>query len=82
MIWSDLGPPSPCTVWALAIFGVLIKTLRKGKKDHWISTSLYLAMGWLILFALKPLIRELPAGGVWLNGVGVISWFLPGGGDC
>ncbi len=53
-------------VWSLAICGVLIKTLRKGKRDHWISTTLYLAMGWLILFAIKPLIRELPAAGVWL----------------
>ena len=53
-------------VWSLAIIGVLVKTLRKGKKDHWISTALYLAMGWLILFALKPLIRELAAPGVWL----------------
>ncbi len=53
-------------VWTLAIVGVLVKTLRQGKRDHWISTALYLAMGWLILFALKPLIRELPATGVWL----------------
>ncbi len=53
-------------VWTLAIIGVLVKTLRKGKRDHWISTALYLAMGWLILFALKPLIRELPSAGVWL----------------
>lgn len=54
------------TVWTLAIFGVLVKTLRQGKRDHWISTVLYLAMGWLILFAIKPLVRGLPAGGVWL----------------
>ena len=53
-------------VWSLAIVGVLVKTLRKGKKSHWISTALYLAMGWLILFALKPLIREMPSPGVWL----------------
>ena len=53
-------------VWSLAIIGMLVKTLRKGKRDHWISTALYLAMGWLILFALKPLIREMAAPGVWL----------------
>ena len=53
-------------VWSLAIIGMLVKTLRKGKRDHWISTALYLAMGWLILFALKPLIREMPTPGVWL----------------
>ncbi len=59
------------TVWVLAISGVLVKTLRKGKKDHWISTSLYLAMGWLILFAMGPLIRSLPMAGVW--------WLVAGG---
>jgi len=59
------------TVWALAISGVLIKTLRKGKRDHWISTVLYLAMGWLILFAFGPLLRNLPMAGVW--------WLVAGG---
>lgn len=58
-------------VWALAICGVLIKTLRKGKKDHWISTALYLAMGWLILFAFGPLMKSLPMTGVW--------WLVAGG---
>ncbi len=59
------------TVWSLATVGVLIKTLGKSKKDHWISTALYLAMGWLILFAIGPLIRELPMAGVW--------WLVAGG---
>ncbi len=58
-------------VWTLAIFGVLMKTLRKGKRDHWISTTLYLAMGWLILFAMGSLIRNLPMAGVW--------WLVAGG---
>jgi hemolysin III len=58
-------------VWALAICGVLIKTFWKGKKDHWISTALYLAMGWLILFAFGPLVRALPMAGVW--------WLVAGG---
>jgi len=54
-------------VWTLAIAGVLIKTLGKGKKDHWISTALYLVMGWLILLALAPLLRAMPVAGVlWL----------------
>jgi hemolysin III len=59
------------TVWTLAILGVLIKTLRKGKKSHWISTALYLAMGWLILFAIVPLVKNLPMAGVW--------WLVAGG---
>ncbi len=58
-------------VWALAIAGVLIKTVGKGKKDHWISTALYLAMGWLIVFAIGPLYRGLPAAG--------LAWLVAGG---
>jgi hemolysin III len=58
-------------VWMLAICGVLVKTLRSGKKGHWISTGLYLGMGWLILFAIGPLVRSLPPAGVW--------WLVAGG---
>lgn len=60
--WSLFG-----IVWAMAIGGVLMKTLWKGKKDHWFSTALYLLMGWLIILAIRPLWISLPtAGFVWL----------------
>jgi hemolysin III len=58
-------------VWALAICGIYVKTFWKAKRNHWISTTLYLAMGWLILFALGPLVRNLPMAGVW--------WLVAGG---
>ncbi len=58
-------------VWLLAIAGVLIKSFQKGKKDHWISTALYLAMGWLIVLAIRPLIHHMPMAGVW--------WLVTGG---
>ncbi len=58
-------------VWTLAIIGVLMKTVRKGRRDHWISTALYLVMGWLLVFAIGPLIRELPLAGIW--------WLVAGG---
>ena len=59
-------------VWTMAIGGILIKTLGKGRKDHWFSTALYLLMGWLILFAIVPLRMELPAAGVgWLAAGGL-----------
>lgn len=60
-----------CTVWVLALLGVAIKAARIGKRSHWISTLLYLAMGWLILFAMGPLMRALPMPGVW--------WLVAGG---
>jgi hemolysin III len=64
--WSLFG-----TVWAMALGGVLMKALWKGKKDHWISTFLYLLMGWLIIFAFDPLLRGMPAAGIW--------WLVGGG---
>jgi len=67
--WSLFG-----VVWALALLGVWIKLFLRGRKDHWISTALYLAMGWLILFALKPLTMALPAAGVWLLVAGGFSY--------
>lgn len=59
------------TVWAMAIGGVLVKTVWKDKRDHWLSTALYLVMGWLIVLAFRPLLRELPAAG--------IGWLVAGG---
>ncbi len=58
-------------VWSMAVGGTLMKMLGKGKKDHWISTALYLLMGWLILPAIGPLSRGLPAAG--------IAWLAAGG---
>ena len=58
-------------VWTLAVGGVLVKTLWKGKRDHWISTVLYLVMGWLVVFALGPLMRTLPPAAFW--------WLVAGG---
>jgi len=64
------------TVWTLAIAGMLLKTLWKGKKDHWISTALYLVMGWLILLAMGPLIKGLPMAGVWWLVAGGVTYSL------
>jgi hemolysin III len=59
-------------VWTMAIAGVLMKTLWKGKKDHWISTALYLLMGWLIVVAIGPLLRTMETSGVlWLAAGGL-----------
>jgi len=76
--WSLFG-----AVWAMALGGVLMKMLWRGQKDHWISTALYLFMGWLIVFAFGPLLRVMPAAGIgWLVagglayslGVGFFAW--------
>ncbi len=58
--WSLFG-----IVWGLAAFGVLFKAFFT-KQFLVLSTLFYVAMGWLIVFAWKPLMMQLEPGGAWL----------------
>jgi len=71
-------------VWGLALFGILMK-IRFGTRYQGLSTALYLAMGWLVVIAAKPLIASVElAGLLWLVAgglaytVGVIFFALDG----
>ncbi|HEX6016935.1 MAG TPA: hemolysin III family protein [Burkholderiaceae bacterium] len=64
--WSLFG-----VVWALAAFGVAAKLLNR-LRHPLASTALYVAMGWVALVALVPLVQRLPAAGLaWLVGGGL-----------
>lgn len=57
-------------VWGLALAGVVLKAVG-GIRYPRVSTCLYLAMGWLVLIAVKPL---------WLNvATSGLLWLLAGG---
>jgi hemolysin III len=45
-------------VWFLAVVGVLLNTLAHNRW-RWLSITLYLAMGWLVVVAIKPLVAAL-----------------------
>ena len=57
-------------IWALAIAGVVL-TAAGGVRYPKLTTPLYLAMGWLILIAVKPLGLRMPSEG--------LLWLLAGG---
>ncbi len=59
--WSLFG-----IIWGLAISGIVVDSLpQKGLRI--LPVVIYLLMGWLILMALKPLLRALPSMGfLWL----------------
>ncbi len=58
-------------IWGLAIFGVVVKSMG-GIRYRRLSTALYLAMGWLVVIAAKPLLLHLPGWGLfWLAAGGV-----------
>jgi len=56
--------------WGIAIVGIILKLFFTGKYEK-ASTIAYVLMGWMIVFAIKPLLENLP-----LNG---LIWLLMGG---
>ena len=59
--WSLLG-----VVWGLALFGIVAKC-TVGFRFPRLSTVFYVAMGWLVVVALPPLVSNVsPAGLGWL----------------
>jgi hemolysin III len=63
--WSLFG-----VIWGLAVAGVVFKLFSAGRFRR-VSTGIYIAMGWLILIAVGPMVRSLPPV--------VIGWLLAGG---
>jgi hemolysin III len=57
-------------IWALALGGTALK-LRRMDAPVWLSTVLYVAMGWVALPAAPAFFRALPAAG--------LAWLLAGG---
>ena len=65
--WSLFG-----TIWGIAIVGFVLDALpvvRRGKRI--LPVIIYVAMGWLVVIALEPLLQELPEQG--------FKWLLYGG---
>lgn len=58
--------------WTLAVSGVVFKIFFI-KRFHLLSTALYVAMGWVVLIAIKPLLEATPTGAmVWLTVGGLL----------
>lgn len=56
--------------WGLALVGIILKVFFTGKY-RLLSTLMYVFMGWMIVFFIKPLSESLSADGV--------AWLLAGG---
>ena len=53
--WTMFG-----VIWALAIFGVIMKATRGASRHSKLALCLYLGMGWLGLIAIRPLSAVVP----------------------
>jgi hemolysin III len=56
--------------WLMALTGIILKLFFTGK-FRLLSTLMYVLMGWLILFAIGPLIDKFPSAG--------LKWLIAGG---
>lgn len=61
-------------VWAAALIGVIL-CFRKMKKTNHLKTVCYLAMGWVVIFAFKPLVDVFQRTG----SMDVLYWLIAGG---
>lgn len=58
-------------VWGLAVLGIGFKTTRLGFRFPKASVALYLVMGWIVVIAIKPLLRNLTTP--------ELTWLVAGG---
>ena len=66
------GIPMCSLVWGLAIAG-LVLTISWVDSPKWLNSSIYIAMGWLCLFAIRTIYANMPrAAFSWLFAGGVI----------
>lgn len=66
--WSLFG-----TVWGLAVVGIIIEIAFPGRWPVF-SLVLYVAMGWVGVVAVKPLLSVVPAGGLILLLLGGLAY--------
>lgn len=67
--WSIFG-----VVWGLAIIGTILTAVWISA-PRWLTTSIYLAMGWTVIIAVYPMITIFSS----LNALSSLLWLLAGG---
>lgn len=60
-------------VWGLAALGITLKAYDR-LSHPWLSTGLYLAMGWLVLIAVVPLVERVATPGLLLLVAGGLAY--------
>lgn len=68
---GDGGWPLFAAVWTLAVAGVIFKLFFTGRFKG-VSTLIYLGMGWMVVTAIGPFLRQIPLSTMlWMFGGGL-----------
>jgi hemolysin III len=57
------------------VAGVILKLFFTGRYDK-LSTLMYVFMGWMVIFAIKPLLANLPTEGLYWLFAGGVSYMI------
>lgn len=71
---NPLGYTILSIIWILAVLGVLTQAIKINKPNRRGAVWLYLLMGWMVIFAIKPIIQILDTQGFWLLVAGGLSY--------
>jgi len=63
-------------IWGLALMGVIYKIWFYTNRMRKLSMWTYIAMGWLIIIAIVPVIRNMPDTSLWFLLAGSLSYFF------
>ncbi len=66
--WALFG-----VIWGLAAAGVVFKLFFTGRFSR-LSTAIYLAMGWLVVIAAKPVFEALPGAALLWLAIGGLAY--------
>jgi hemolysin III len=75
IVRGTLGWTIFSVVWLLTILGIVFKALFVNRFKI-VSTLAYILMGWLVIFAVKPLFQALPENGIILFITGGLAYTL------
>ena len=68
--WSVFG-----VIWGIAVAGIILK-VSKIHLPRWVSTSMYIGMGWVCIFVIYPLVQSMPGGGMLFLALGGLFYTI------
>lgn len=72
-LWGPSGWLLMGLIWPMALFGVLLKSLR-GVQPKIFTIPLYVLMGWAAVIVFRPFAEHMPATGLWLLVAGGLAY--------
>ena len=63
-------------IWAIALSGIIYKIWFYSIKMRKLSMWIYIAMGWLIIIAIVPIVKSMSNTSLWFLLIGCLSYFI------